>query len=286
MVINVITLVQNTIQSIEIQESKFSFSKLCVDLANTSTTTSTNQKAKKLQQDLPMPPENELNNMFENLLSLEVESGKSLENTTKTYTDQLKTNCNLQFMIELRTALSSNPLSWMIEFLGLGGLSLLIDSLSRLAHKPPTQKTKSDEGLTNEFLRSFKAMMNNSVGLEAFLSDKKYTIVIVLCLDLQDWSVLQRVIELLIVVSVFPPNGHKYCLESLSYFREKRNLKSRFAVLTNLLKRSIGDQGSKEFQESCVMLINSLIDTPQEPYVCLELRKEFALLGIRRILKK
>ncbi|KAJ3451528.1 protein diaphanous [Anaeramoeba flamelloides] len=295
--------------------------KKSVDLTNTNTTTSKNQNEKKLQQVLPMPPENELNNMFENLLmelcltdqtkkqmkqmtnekkwsvlgqhkskkelmSLESAYGKSLENFPKTYIDQLKAKCDLQFMIGLGTALSSNPLSWTIEFLGLGGLSLLIDSLSRLAHKPPTQKTKSDESLANEFLRAFKAIMNSSVGLEALLSDKRYTIVVTMCLDLNDWLALKRVVELLIVISVVPPNGHRYCLESLSYFREKRNLKSRFTVLTNLLKRSIGDQNSKEFQEFCVMFINSLIDTPQEPYACLELRKEFALLGIRRILKK
>ncbi|KAJ3450734.1 disheveled-associated activator of morphogenesis [Anaeramoeba flamelloides] len=287
----------------------------------TNTTVTTNQNTKKIKQDLPMPPENELNNMFENLLtelglpdltkkqmrqmtnekkwivlcqhksktelkSLEAQSGKSLENTPKSYIDQLKTNSYLQLIIELRTALSSNPLSWMIEFLNLGGLSILVNSLSQTAHKQSNQKTKSDESLTNEFLRAFKAIMNNNVGLEAFLSDKKSTIVIAMCLDLKDWAILKRTIELLIVISVVPPNGHKQCLEALSYFREKRNLKSRFAILTNLLKKSIGDKNSKEFQESCLMFINSLIDTPQEPYACLELRKEFALLGIRRILKK
>ncbi|KAJ3425043.1 formin-b [Anaeramoeba flamelloides] len=268
-----------------------------------------------------MPPENELNNMFENLLmelglpyltktqmrqmtndkkwfvlcqqksktelkSLEAQSGKSVENSPKSYIDQLKTNSNLQLIIELRTAISSNPLSWMIEFLNLGGLSILVNSLSQTAHKQSNQKTKSDERLTNECLRAFKAIMNNNVGLEAFLSDKKSTLVIAMCLDLKDWAILRRAIELLIVISVVPPNGHRQCLKSLSYYREKRNLKSRFAILTNLLKKSIGDKNSKEFQESCLMFINSLIDTPLEPYACLELRKEFALLGIRRILKK
>ncbi|KAJ3437757.1 inverted formin-2 [Anaeramoeba flamelloides] len=274
------------------------------------------------EEKISIPPENELNSMFENLLTelglpeltkkqmrqmeqekkwvvlcqhkskeelkkLEAESGKTSETTPKYFVEQLKTNLNSQTILSLRTALSSNPLSWIIEFLELGGFSLFMEGFSKSGHKDSKTKTRTDLEFECECIKSCKSIMNNNPGLEAFLSHKKYTIFLVLCLDWsKHWNYLKKVLELLTVISVVPPNGHRYCLEGLSYLREKRNFKSRFAVLTNHLKESIEEKESLEFQESCIMFINTLIETPQDPYVCFELRKEFAVLGIRRILSK
>ncbi|KAJ6238157.1 inverted formin-2 [Anaeramoeba flamelloides] len=291
---------------------------------NTTSEISSVTKGGSLHQDekISIPPENELNSMFENLLTelglpeltkkqmrqmeqekkwvvlcqhkskeelkkLEAESGKTSETTPKYFVEQLKTNLNSKTILSLRTALSSNPLSWIIEFLELGGFSLFMEGFSKSGHKDPKTKTRNDLEFEYECIKSCKSIMNNNPGLEAFLSHKKYTIFLVLCLDWsKQWNYLKKVLELLTVISVVPPNGHRYCLEGLSYLREKRNFKSRFAVLTNHLKESIEDQESLEFQESCIMFINTLIETPQDPYVCFELRKEFAVLGIRRILSK
>ncbi|KAJ3435476.1 protein diaphanous [Anaeramoeba flamelloides] len=267
----------------------------------------------------PIPPENELFGMFERLMTelgitnLKKQTMRKMTNkrkwlllcqhkskeelrrlreesdqkTPQSFYNKLRDQQDYQIISELRAALSSNPLSWLNEFLMIQGLQLVCKTLTDLTKNKDMNNQKPNQIMLElELIKCCKALMNNKIGLNSFLSNFDHVKSLVFCLETENWRYLTTLIELLAVINIVPPNGHKYILKSLDVLQEKTNLISRFSILIQHLVRSINDKSSIDFKISCIMFINTIVNTSQDINYRIQLRKEFAILGIRRILNK
>ncbi|KAJ3435502.1 protein diaphanous [Anaeramoeba flamelloides] len=220
----------------------------------------------------------------EELRRLREESGQK---TPQSFYNKLRDQQDYQIISELKVALSSNPLSWLNEFLMIEGLQLICNTLTGLTNNKDMNNQKPNQIMLElELIKCCKALMNNKIGLNSFLSHFDHVKPLVFCLETENWQYLTTLIELLAVINIAPPNGHKFILKSLDMLQEKTNLISRFSILIQHLVRSINDRSSIDFKISCIMFINTIVNTSQDINYRIQLRKEFAILGIRRILNK
>ncbi|KAJ3436805.1 protein diaphanous [Anaeramoeba flamelloides] len=202
------------------------------------------------------------------------------------FVQRLEKQPNFETVSALSNSLNKNPYNWLADCLKFGVLSVLTQTFLKQSNKPTQSKTTNDYNIEFEYLKCFRSIVNTKVGLTKFFANSQNIECVVYCLENPKWQALSMSCELLSVFTIFPLNGQKYVLESFDKLEKKNNLKSRFSLLIKHLQQSINEPSSLEFKISCIMFINNLVNTPKDIRVRVELRKEFAVLGIRRIFNK
>jgi len=183
----------------------------------------------------------------------------------------------------LKTALRTQPHSFVLRFVELDGLPALLDALSSMdeltAHCP----------LHNAYIGCIKALMNNSTGRAHVLAHPSSIKIISQSLSADQPKVKMAVLEILGAVCLVP-GGHRKVLEAMLHFQQYAAERTRFQTIVNDLDRSVGayrdDVGLKT---ATMSFLNALLNYgPGEDNLefRLHLRYELLMLGIQPVIDK
>jgi dishevelled associated activator of morphogenesis len=132
----------------------------------------------------------------------------------------------LKLYESLRTALRTQPNSFVHRFLTLGGLNTLLQALS---HDDDSSDDTSTSTSHPAVISCIKSLMNNSGGRTAVLNSPTAINVLAQSLAGDDIRAKIDVLEILGAVCLVP-GGHRRVLESISYLQSFARERARFQV--------------------------------------------------------
>jgi hypothetical protein len=238
---------------------------------------------------------------------------RSVVDTPEFYVTALKTRPDGSTLKGLRVCVGSNMVSWLQQFLQLGGLEVLLSLLNGLETKP--KKSTKDLYVIYECVQCIKAVMNNDTGMLHAVETPKtiFTVCLVLSLsqlDLFSGSIdpqkktnndferfflvktITAAMDILAAVALLAPDGHRFVLDALNNYsvtmREKRFLVI-VRCLVNGMKNARSSAANEDFFQylvSCMVLVNIIVNGPDELRIRSLLRNEFFQLGLEGMLKE
>uniref|UniRef100_A0A8D8QX99 Disheveled-associated activator of morphogenesis 1 n=1 Tax=Cacopsylla melanoneura TaxID=428564 RepID=A0A8D8QX99_9HEMI len=214
---------------------------------------------------LPIPPTNELNTMFEELveeldltapnkaamLSLPdekkwqiycsrkmdqtngsttdapdnpeqyIEQLRNFKSSPLTENDDTEIKSRTRILDSLRTALRTQPHSFVLRFIECEGLLTLLEYLKKLDHY------SGQTSLHCSIIGCIKALMNNSTGRSHVLGYPGAIDIIAQSLSTENIKTKIAVLEILGAVCLIP-GGHKKVLDAMSHYQRFCNERSRF----------------------------------------------------------
>uniref|UniRef100_A0A8D3BZ94 Disheveled-associated activator of morphogenesis 1-like n=1 Tax=Scophthalmus maximus TaxID=52904 RepID=A0A8D3BZ94_SCOMX len=275
-----------------------------------------------LEPTLPMPPLQELDSMFTELVdeldlteehraamfSLPAEkkwnlySSKKLENKGATnwpefYIDQLWSMARRTLLAlededehgrhkivdDLKTALRTQPMRFVTQFIELDGLSCILNFLKSMDYET------TESHIHTSLIGCIKALMNNSQGRAHVLGHCESINIIAQSLATENSKTKVAVLEILGAVCLVP-GGHKKVLEAMLRYQKFASERTRFQTLLTDLDRSTGRYRDEVNLKTAVMsFINAVLsqgagETSLEFRV--HLRYEFLMLGIQPVIDK
>ncbi|KAG9393057.1 hypothetical protein J8273_3186 [Carpediemonas membranifera] len=195
----------------------------------------------------------------------------------KSFIAILNSEPTLDNIQSLRINLNSKTLDWVKEFIETDGLTVLFRVLRELEMKQ--DRTTEDDECVFECILCVRAVMNNHSGLLAVMDRPNAIRDLGLNIDSANNKTAERVIELLSVISMLP-NGHKLVMDALSHYQLIRRTRSRFEPIIKVLKES-----PVEARAAAMMLINSIVNAPDDLYRRITLFTEFTNLGLDEVVK-
>ncbi|NXP84804.1 DIAP3 protein, partial [Passerina amoena] len=176
----------------------------------------------------------------------------------------------------LRVSLTSNPVSWVVNF-GQEGLGLLLDVLERLV------ETKNQDRLVkrsqHKVIQCLKAFMNNKYGLERILGEERSLLLLAKAIDPKQTNMMTDIVKLLSAMCIVgEENILEKILEAVTAAAEERNV-DRFSPIVEGLQ-----DNSVQLQVACMQLINALVTSPDDLDFRLHIRNEFMRSGLKEIL--
>ncbi|KAK2720795.1 hypothetical protein QYM36_004609, partial [Artemia franciscana] len=183
----------------------------------------------------------------------------------------------------LRVALTSNPLTWVHEFVESEGLLQVLQILARCLR----EKAKW-EAVQLECIRCLKAIANNRVGLKTLFEKEEALTVLAQSLDPHHMNVMVEAARLLACVAIVP-NGHDKVLEAVTVVGEMRGV-NRFSYIVEGLRKSLETDHFTSAQEhllfSLMLLTNSIVNQSEDLDFRLHLRNEFMREGLAELLPR
>ncbi|KAM7031555.1 protein diaphanous homolog 3 [Passerculus sandwichensis] len=176
----------------------------------------------------------------------------------------------------LRVSLTSNPVSWVVNF-GQEGLGLLLDILERLV------ETKNQDRLVkrsqHKVIQCLKAFMNNKYGLERILGEERSLLLLAKAIDPKQTNMMTDIVKLLSAMCIVgEENILEKILEAVTAAAEERNV-DRFSPIVEGLQ-----DNSVQLQVACMQLINALVTSPDDLDFRLHIRNEFMRSGLKELL--
>uniref|UniRef100_A0A8C3NG21 Uncharacterized protein n=1 Tax=Geospiza parvula TaxID=87175 RepID=A0A8C3NG21_GEOPR len=169
----------------------------------------------------------------------------------------------------LRVSLTSNPVSWVVNF-GQEGLGLLLDVLERLVETKKSQ---------HKVIQCLKAFMNNKYGLERILGEERSLLLLAKAIDPKQTNMMTDIVKLLSAMCIVgEENILEKILEAVTAAAEERNV-DRFSPIVEGLQ-----DNSVQLQVACMQLINALVTSPDDLDFRLHIRNEFMRSGLKEIL--
>ncbi|KAJ3097871.1 hypothetical protein HDU97_004491 [Phlyctochytrium planicorne] len=181
----------------------------------------------------------------------------------------------------LEVALRTEPITWVQEFVKVGGLDALIQQLQKLLVKQNPTQIERDCQLY--CVRAMKAQLNNTFGLQATIGHPEGVRSLALGLGCQSLRIQTLTVEVLAAVCFVPPQGHTLILDALEAVKKAGT--SRFQGLVDILngEKEVSAQ-YLEYQISCMTFINAIVNSPEDLAFRLTLRNEFMELAIGDVL--
>ncbi|XP_041351931.1 disheveled-associated activator of morphogenesis 2-like [Gigantopelta aegis] len=282
-----------------------------------------NSPPKPIALDIPMPTdENELNAKFEELvaeLDLDKQHRDALyslppekkwqiycskkrddDPSTQTwpdyYVERISTmsalylgfndeeiNLRIKLVDNLKTALRTQPMSFVVRFVEKNGLQCLLDYLCKMDYQ------LSESPVHTSVIGCIKALMNNSHGRSHVLAHPNSINTIAQSLSVENVKTKIAVLEILGAVCLVP-GGHRKVLAAMLHFQKYASERTRFQTLIYDLDRSTGKYREEVGLKTAVMsFINAALKYgPGQDHLefRLHLRFEFLMLGIQPILDK
>uniref|UniRef100_A0A3P8SEZ6 Dishevelled associated activator of morphogenesis 1b n=1 Tax=Amphiprion percula TaxID=161767 RepID=A0A3P8SEZ6_AMPPE len=276
-----------------------------------------------LEPTLPMPPAQELNSMFTELVdeldlteehragmfALPAEkkwqiycSKKMAEENKATsypefYTDQLKSMAAVSNVLksgeegqdrhkiinDLKTALRTQPMRFVTRFIEVDGLSCILNFLKSMDYET------AESHVHTSLIGCLKALMNNSQGRAHVLGHNESITIIAQSLATENIKTKVSILEILGAVCLVP-GGHKKVLEAMLYFQKFSSERTRFQNLLSSLDRSTGHYRDEVDLKTAIMsFINAVLSQgPGETSLefRIHLRYEFLMLGIQPVIDK
>ncbi|KAI8921081.1 armadillo-type protein [Powellomyces hirtus] len=213
---------------------------------------------------------------------------------------------------ELKVQCSCQSLSWVLNFLDLGGLPALFTLLHAM-HRKHDSKLKHFE-IESEILKILKIVVNQNRGITELLNNSRYLSIIVLSLDSPLLSARTSAADfLLALVTIEYPRGHKLVMGAFEHFRAAHDDLHTFQRLVSALDSLVQTRGVfgttvgsrsensllhfgdknreqtqrdiKDFLISTVTLLRLVVDVPPELEYRIHLRNELMASGFGKILK-
>lgn len=263
-------------------------------------------KLKKVLQE-PMPPEKELNEMFEQLITalgvgpeqralmaqmdaankwtliLQEREKKASGATAPTrLAKELEGGkISLKDLEGIRISLANEPVKWANEFVAAGGVAHMFKHLSALIGK--AGKTPTDLDYLTEYTRCLKNLMNVKSGLDAVVATKGAIAQLVNTLDFVSDRTQASILEALAGLSCpdIVADGHGIILAALQF--PAASGATRLEQVVTFLR---GDAFSTELKVSAMTLVNALINYTPSLAARKDFRDSLAVYDVVEALKR
>lgn len=178
---------------------------------------------------------------------------------------------------ELNILLRTTSITWIAEFVQIGGPAVLLSFLKDL------NEEERNQDLQAHLLRAVKALLNNSTGRGAFIKQPNAVEIIANGLFNDNPKTKLAVLEILGVICLLP-EGHKLVLRAFDEFRKNFHERLRFQTLVH----EIGHESGKRDQDVAIktagmVLVNAIIFSGagrEDLDFRIHLRYEFITLGL------
>uniref|UniRef100_A0A8C2Z6J5 Dishevelled associated activator of morphogenesis 1b n=1 Tax=Cyclopterus lumpus TaxID=8103 RepID=A0A8C2Z6J5_CYCLU len=279
-----------------------------------------------LEPNLPMPPIQELDSMFTELVDeldltgehraamfslpaekkwqiycskkLEAEENKGATRWPEYYIDQLRSMAARKTLLGpedeeeqgrhklidgLKTALRTQPMRFVTQFIDLDGLSCILNFLKSMDYETTNSQVHTS------LIGCIKALMNNSQGRAHVLGHCESINIIAQSLTTESIKTKVAVLEILGAVCLVP-GGHKKVLEAMLHYQKFASERTRFQTLLTDLDRSTGRYRDEVNLKTAVMSFINAVLSQGAGETSLEfrihLRYEFLMLGIQPVIDK
>nr|XP_013813028.1 PREDICTED: protein diaphanous homolog 2 [Apteryx mantelli mantelli] len=183
----------------------------------------------------------------------------------------------LNCLESLRVSLTSNPVSWVINF-GHEGLGVLLDVLERLLDKK--QQESIDKKNQHKLIQCLKAFMNNKYGLQRILGDERSLLLLSRAIDPKQPNMMTETVKILSAICIVgEENILDKLLGAITTAAERRN-RERFLQIVEGLE----NHEFLQLQVACMQFINALVTSPEDLDFRIHLRNEFLRCGLKKIL--
>ncbi|KDR14722.1 Disheveled-associated activator of morphogenesis 2 [Zootermopsis nevadensis] len=183
----------------------------------------------------------------------------------------------------LKTALRTQPHSFVLRFIELDGLPALLGFLSAMDY------ATAQSSIHTSLIGCVKALMNNSNGRAHVLAHPTGINTIAQSLSTENIKTKVAVLEILGAVCLVP-GGHRKVLEAMLQYQKFASERTRFQGIVNDLDRSTGIYRDEVNLKTAIMsFVNAVLNYgPGQENLDfrLHLRYEFLMLGIQPIIDK
>ncbi|XP_077993553.1 inverted formin-2-like [Glandiceps talaboti] len=203
----------------------------------------------------------------------------NLDNSEPELCIQLLHMPNVQNYAGIKGRIQKSDFEWMSQFVFLDGIVLLIEALQRLIEDSDT----ADE-VTAECVGCIRAVLNTKHGLRKFMDNTNnngYMEILALTLSLPNQEMKKMVMEILSVSVWFSSTAYNSVINALTYYKSRKQLKSRFSVIISELKNS----GLLIYKSTLLVFINSVIYATDDIMERTQLRNELITLGLLDVLE-
>ncbi|XP_053488765.1 disheveled-associated activator of morphogenesis 1 [Ictalurus furcatus] len=286
----------------------------------------TNHMVHAMEPRLPLPPAEELDAMFSELVDeldltdthraamfalpaekkwqiycskkMEQEENKGAMSWPDYYIDQINSMAARKTVLALekeeeeernksiqglKTALRTQPMSFVTRFIDQDGLTCLLNFLKNMEYDT------SESEIHTSLIGCFKALMNNSQGRAHVLTHPEGINIIAQSLGTENIRTKVAVLEILGAVCLVP-GGHRKVLEAMMHFQKYASERTRFQSLVNELDRSTGRYRDEVNLKTAIMFfINAVLSRGAGESSLdfrIHLRYEFLMLGIQPVIDK
>ncbi|XP_057315932.1 disheveled-associated activator of morphogenesis 1-like isoform X2 [Hydractinia symbiolongicarpus] len=188
-----------------------------------------------------------------------------------------------RFLEELKTALRTQPMSFVQSFLNNDGLQCLIDVLANMDWET------CESTIHTACIGCLKALMNNSNGRSEVLAHPNCINIITQSLITENLKTKTAVLEILGACCLVP-GGHKKVLDAMCHFQQYAEERTRFQTIINDLDRSTGFYRDEFGSKIAIMsFINAALRYgagADHLEFRIHLRYEFLMLGLHPIMEK
>ncbi|KAF4083732.1 hypothetical protein AMELA_G00120080 [Ameiurus melas] len=286
----------------------------------------TNHTVHAMEPRLPIPPAEELDAMFSELVDeldltdthraamfalpaekkwqiycskkMEQEEDKGAMSWPDYYIDQINSMAARKMVLALekeeeeernksiqglKTALRTQPMSFVTRFIDQDGLTCLLNFLKNMEYDT------SESEIHTSLIGCFKALMNNSQGRAHVLAHPEGINIIAQSLSTENFRTKVAVLEILGAVCLVP-GGHRKVLEAMMHYQKYASERTRFQSLVNELDRSTGRYRDEVNLKTAIMFfINAVLSRGAGESSLdfrIHLRYEFLMLGIQPVIDK
>uniref|UniRef100_A0A8C9MSY8 Dishevelled associated activator of morphosis 1 n=1 Tax=Serinus canaria TaxID=9135 RepID=A0A8C9MSY8_SERCA len=269
-----------------------------------------------MEPSLPMPPVEELDAMFTELVDeldltdkhreamfalpaekkwqiycskkKDQEENKGATSWPEFYIDQLNSMAAVneeernKTIESLKTALRTKPMRFVTRFIDLDGLSCILNFLKSMDYET------AESRIHTSLIGCIKALMNNSLGRAHVLAHLESINVIAQSLSTENIKTKVAVLEIMGAVCLVP-GGHKKVLEAMLHYQKYASERTRFQTLINDLDKSTGRYRDEVSLKTAIMsFINAVLSqgAGESLDFRLHLRYEFLMLGIQPVIDK
>uniref|UniRef100_A0A452QRH1 Dishevelled associated activator of morphosis 1 n=1 Tax=Ursus americanus TaxID=9643 RepID=A0A452QRH1_URSAM len=252
-----------------------------------------------MEPALPMPPVEELDVMFSELVDeldltdkhREAMFALPAEKKWQIYCSKKKVTSvffkeeeeeRSKTIESLKTALRTKPMRFVTRFIDLDGLSCILNFLKTMDYET------SESRIHTSLIGCIKALMNNSQGRAHVLAHSESINVIAQSLSTENIKTKVAVLEILGAVCLVP-GGHKKVLQAMLHYQKYASERTRFQTLINDLDKSTGRYRDEVSLKTAIMsFINAVLSqgAGESLDFRLHLRYEFLMLGIQPVIDK
>ncbi|XP_047677376.1 disheveled-associated activator of morphogenesis 1 [Tachysurus fulvidraco] len=183
----------------------------------------------------------------------------------------------------LKTALRTQPMSFVTRFMDQDGLTCLLNFLKNMEYET------SESQIHTSLIGCIKALMNNSQGRAHVLSHPESINIISQSLNTENIRTKVAVLEILGAVCLVP-GGHRKVLEAMLHYQKYASERTRFQTLVNELDRSTGRYRDEvNLKTAAMSFINAVLSQGAGESSLdfrIHLRYEFLMLGIQPVIDK
>ncbi|CAN7941980.1 unnamed protein product, partial [Ixodes hexagonus] len=197
--------------------------------------------------------------------------------------EEEEVNIRAKLLDNLKTALRTQPNSFVTRFLDQDGMSCLLNFLGGMDYNT------AQSPIHTSLIGCVKALMNNSNGRAHVLAHPTAINTIAQSLSTENIKTKIAVLEILGAMCLVP-GGHRKVLEAMLHFQKYACERTRFQTVLNDLDRSTGVYKDEVNLKTAIMsFVNAILNYgPGQDHweFRLHLRYEFLMLGIQPTIEK